>query len=84
MKCLVVLERGERIDVLVARSMPMVTGGRLSFDEVWERRQLLAYSPGVTVAMPQLDDLISTKRFGARAKDVADVELLLALKAKPS
>ena len=79
-----VLEGGERIDVLVARSMPMVTGGRLSFDEVWERRQLLAYTPGVTVAIPQLDDLISTKRFAARAKDLADVELLLALKAKQS
>jgi hypothetical protein len=62
----------------------MVTGGRVSFDEVWERRQLLAYSPDVHVAIPHLDDLISTKRFGARAKDISDVELLLALKAKPS
>jgi hypothetical protein len=75
-----VLENDERIDVLVARSVPTVDGVRVLFDDVWPRRQALDAAPGVTVAVPALDDLILTKRFGGRPKDLEDIRLLEALR----
>jgi len=39
-------------------------------------------APGVEIAVPTLDDLILTKRFGARPKDAEDIRLLETLRAK--
>jgi hypothetical protein len=75
-----VLENGERIDVLVARTVPTVDGVRVAFDEVWARRRALEVAPGVALAVPGLDDLILTKRFGGRPKDLEDIRLLEALR----
>jgi len=75
-----VLENDERVDVLVARSVPTVDGVRVPFDEVWTRRLGLEVAPGVTIAVPALDDLILTKRFGGRPKDLEDIRLLEALR----
>jgi hypothetical protein len=77
-----VLENDEHVDVLVARSVPTVDGGRVAFDEIWERRRVLAFSPQSSVAVPALDDLIATKRFGARPKDLEDIRLLEALRSR--
>jgi len=76
-----VLENDEHIDVLVARAVPTVDGIRVAFDEVWERRIELRYSPTVNLAVPALDDLILTKRWSMRDRDVADIRLLEALRA---
>ena len=79
-----VIENDERVDVLVARSVPTKDGVRVAFDEVWPRRRELPISPAVVVAVPSIDDLILTKRFGARPKDLEDIRLLEALrKEKP-
>jgi len=75
-----VLENDERIDVLVARAVPTVDGVRVAFDDVWPRRQALEIAAGVAVAVPSLDDLILTKRFGGRPKDLEDIRLLEALR----
>jgi hypothetical protein len=75
-----VLENDERVDVLVARSVPTVDGLRVAFEEVWERRRELVVAPGVALATPALDDLILTKRFGGRPKDLEDIRLLEALR----
>jgi len=75
-----VLENDERIDVLVARSVPTVDGVRVSFDEVWSRRRALGPAAATAVAVPALDDLILTKRFGGRPKDLEDIRLLEALR----
>jgi hypothetical protein len=75
-----VLENDERIDVLVARTVPTVDGVRVAFSDVWERRRSLGAAPGVAVAVPALDDLILTKRFGGRPKDLEDIRLLEALR----
>jgi hypothetical protein len=75
-----VLENDERVDVLVARTVPTVDGIRVAFDEVWLRRRALEVSAGVTIAVPTLDDLILTKRFGGRPKDLEDIRLLEALR----
>ena len=75
-----VLEDDERVDVLVARSVPTVDGVRVAFDEIWTRRRGLEVAPGVTIAVPVLDDLILTKRFGGRPKDLEDIRLLETLR----
>jgi hypothetical protein len=75
-----VLENDERVDVLVARSVPTVDGVRVAFDDVWTRRRGIEVAPGVTIAVPALDDLILTKRFGGRPKDLEDIRLLEALR----
>ena len=75
-----VLENDERVDVLVARSVPTVDGVTVSFADVWARRRGLELAPGAEVAVPNLDDLILTKRFGARPKDLEDIRLLEALR----
>jgi len=77
-----VLENDERVDVLVARSVPTTDGVRVAFEELWSRRRLLNVAPGVEVAVPSLDDLILTKRFGSRPKDLEDIRLLEALRAE--
>ena len=75
-----VLENDERVDVLVARAVPTVDGVRVAFDDVWPRRRGLEVAPGVTIAVPALDDLMLTKRFGGRPKDLEDIRLLEALR----
>ena len=75
-----VLENDERVDVLVARTVPTVDGVRVAFDEVWARRRALQAASDVTVAVPSIDDLILTKRFGGRPKDLEDIRLLEALR----
>jgi hypothetical protein len=75
-----VLENDERVDVLVARTVPTVDGVRVSFEDVWSRRRPLEVAPGIAVTVPALDDLILTKRFGGRPKDLEDIRLLEALR----
>jgi hypothetical protein len=79
-----VLENGEHVDVFVARAIPTVDGLQVRFDDLWARRQTVPYSPGVAVVMPSVDDLILTKRFGTRRRDIVDIEYLEALKARSS
>jgi hypothetical protein len=66
-----VLENLEIVDVLVARSVPPVDGVHVSFNDVWARHRDLELAPGANVALPALEDLIATKRFRARPKDLA-------------
>ena len=75
-------ENDERADVLVARTVPTRDGVRVAFDDLWERRRVLALGQDVEVAVPTLDDLILTKRFGGRSKDLEDIRLLEALRSE--
>lgn len=76
-----VLENGEHIDVMVARGRRGDEGVRLDFDEAWQDRQGLAV-PGGTLHLPSIEHLIRTKRWASRAKDVADIQLLEALRRR--
>ena len=76
------LEDGVTVDVLVGRGLRTTTGERVLFDDVWERRVEIDVAPGVSIFLPALDDLIATKRFGARPKDAEDIRLLQRLKAR--
>jgi len=76
-----VLENSEHIDVLVARSLTTLDGVTVRFDDVWARRRAvrLADGAGVDVQVPGIEDLILTKRFAARPKDLEDIRLLRLL-----
>jgi hypothetical protein len=74
-----VLENDERVDVLVARHVPTVDGVTVSFDDLWARKQAVPFSSGVALMLPTIADLILTKRFGARPRDLLDIEYLKGL-----
>lgn len=76
------LENDEHVDVLVARSVPTVDGVQVRFDDLWARRQAVTLAPGIDVQLPTLDDLILTKRFADRPKDLEDIRLLRMLKSE--
>ncbi len=78
-----VLENGEHVDVLVARgSQSKATGEMVTFDDVWSRRRELVYAAGIRIAVPTIEDLIRTKQWALRDKDVADIRLLEAKRAE--
>jgi hypothetical protein len=76
-----VLENDEHVDVLVAKAVTTVDGVRVSFEAVWERRTEIVLEAGVTIHVPSIDDLILTKRFANRPKDLEDIRLLQILKS---
>ncbi|MBN1773383.1 MAG: hypothetical protein JXB32_19130 [Deltaproteobacteria bacterium] len=77
-----VLENDEHVDVLLARHGRPVDGATLAHADAWARRKLLRWDDATAVAVPSLDDLILTKRWAGRDKDVADLRLLEALRRR--
>jgi hypothetical protein len=77
-----VLENGERVDVMVARAASTKDGDSLDFETAWGRRSEVEVLPGVRVAMPSLDDLVTTKRWGSRPKDLLDIQFLEGLRRR--
>lgn len=76
------LENDTNIDLLTARSVATIDGVSVFFEEVWLRRIYASIDDGVKVAMPCLDDLILTKRFGGRPRDADDIRALEFLRSK--
>jgi hypothetical protein len=54
-------------------------GVAVAFDDIWTRRRTITLGPDVTVHLPIVDDLILTKRFADRPKDLEDIRLLRAI-----
>lgn len=77
-----VIENGERIDVMVARAASTADGQSLAFDDAWSRRMSVEMAPGITIFVPSIADLIVTKRWGSRPKDIVDIQYLEALRQK--
>jgi hypothetical protein len=75
-----VIEGDEHVDVLVARAVGTTDGAMIAFDDVWQRRVYLPIAEGVSIAIPSIDDLISTKKFGARPRDADDIRWLEKLR----
>ena len=75
-----VLQDTEHVDVLVAQGVGTFEGTRVGFDALWANRQQCEVAPGVMIALPELDDLIETKKFARRAKDADDLRLLEILR----
>jgi hypothetical protein len=74
------LENEEHVDVLIARSVPTTDGVAVVFDDIWTRRQAAELATGLHVVLPSLADLVATKRFASRPKDLEDIRLLEILK----
>ena len=64
--------------------MLTLDGARIEFDDVWTCRQIVSLASDIEVPLPSFDDLIATKRFGTRPKDLEDIRLLQVLKAERS
>lgn len=79
-----VFENDIRVDVLVARSASTPGGVRLDFDSAWTRRRTVDAGSGITVELPCIDDLITTKRWGSRPKDMVDIQWLEAARRSSS
>jgi hypothetical protein len=79
-----VLENSEHIDVLVARAKSTPDGVALDFETAWSRRDPKPIAEGVAIGLPCLEDLITTKKWGGRARDIADIEHLSALLGRES
>jgi hypothetical protein len=75
-----VLENGEHIDVLLTRSRTTQKGETLSFDDAWSRRERIVLTDDVSAFVPCIEDLIRTKEWAMRAKDIGDIQLLEALR----
>ena len=73
-----VLEGGDRIDVLVARACSTPAGVALGFDEAFARSVSLGEGEGA-VQLPCIADLITTKEWASRPKDIVDIAYLRAL-----
>lgn len=77
-----VIENGERVDVLVAQQVSTQDGVHVRFADVHARAELVTTNGGAVIRVPAIADLILTKRFGARPKDAADIDLLRAFAAR--
>jgi len=77
-----VLDNDERVDVLVARAVTARTGEVVEFEALWSRRIAVDLASDLQVNLPSLDDLILTKRFALRPKDLEDIRLLEALRGR--
>jgi hypothetical protein len=75
-----VLDNDEHIDVLVAASVSTIDGVLVAFADVWSRRNYVEIGGQVRAAIPSIEDLILTKRFGGRARDADDIRWLEQLK----
>lgn len=51
-----------------------------ALDDPWTRRQSIPYRGSIALAVPSIDDLILTKQWAMRDKDIADIRLLEGLK----
>ena len=77
-----VLDNDEHVDVLVAAAVSTVDGVMVRFDDVWGRRSSVMIGDEVEAAIPCIDDLILTKRFGARPRDADDIRWLEQLRRR--
>lgn len=62
--------------MLVACSVTTRTGEIVEFEALWGRRKQIDVASGIHVFVPSVDDLILTKRFVLRPKDVEDIRAL--------
>jgi hypothetical protein len=67
------LENDERVDVLVARSVPTVDGRQVEFETLWSRRRPIGFRDDVEVLLPILENLILTNQIHPRPKHLEDV-----------
>ena len=76
------LENNFALDVFRAKFLASGKGKKISFDEVYERRETLKGETGLVINVPSIDDLIELKKLRSLPKDLEDIKYLEALKEK--
>jgi hypothetical protein len=74
------LENDITIDVFRAKNMINQQGEIISFEEIYNRREILKDETGFVVNVPCIEDLIKLKKTN-RDKDIMDIKYLEKLKA---
>jgi hypothetical protein len=74
------LENDFTIDVFCPRYFSTGKGKKVSFDELYERRNIAKGETGLKINLPSIDDLIELKRLGSRPKDIEDIKYLEGIK----
>lgn len=79
-----VLENDDHVDVLVAKAVSFIlddSSHQILFDDAWANKIIVKLTENTQAALPSIDDLIKTKRFALRPKDIEDIAFLNTLKA---
>jgi len=74
------LENNFTIDVFCPKYFSAGKGKKLSFNELYERRNIAKGETGLEINLPSIDDLIELKRLGSRPKDIEDIKYLEGIK----
>jgi hypothetical protein len=72
-----VLENSQHIDVMISRSQG-ADASNLAFEDAWQRRRAIRV-PGGEVFAPCTRDLIKTKQWAMRPRDLVDIDWLTVL-----
>ena len=74
------LENNFAIDIFCFKHFSVGKREKLSFNELYERRNVFKGETGLEINLPSIDDLIELKRLGSRPKDIEDIKYLQGLK----
>lgn len=70
---------GNKIDVFRAKGYSLKSGGDVTFDEMWDSREVIPFNDGNTLNLPSLECLEKTKRIRLSPKDVEDIKYIREL-----
>jgi len=76
------LENGFLVDVFRAKSLSSAATGKLTFEDIYNRKVIAKDISGLEINLPSLDDLITLKRMRSAPKDLLDIKYLKELKRK--
>mgnify|MGYP001570131344 CR=1 FL=1 len=74
------LENDIAIDVFCAKYFSIGNRKKVSFSELYDRRNVAEGETGLRINLPTIDDLIALKRLASRPKDIEDIRYLEGLK----
>lgn len=70
---------GSKIDVFRAKAYSLKSGGSVTFDEMWDSREVIRLKNGTELNLPSLECLEKTKRIRLSPKDVEDIKYIREL-----
>jgi len=74
------LENDIAVDIFRAKSFSSGKGKKITFQEIYERKNTLKDFSGLEINVPSIDDLIALKRLRSSPKDLNDIKYLQAIK----
>lgn len=74
------LENDIAIDVFCAKHFSIGKGQKISFSDLYDRRNVAKGETGLQINLPAIDDLIALKKLASRPKDIEDIKYLEGIK----